>query len=297
MVLATGVTFGVTRLQPGPLDPGSVCVEPPAEELARVSPRTMTFDPNPVAAGAEADLTVDGSVGIRALWQCWNGEQWVHTHLLSRAGGPPTEHQSGSLPPVFGIGFGPGAPIKVVVPNVPSGTYRIADETLEGPTEVFVVVRVVDILPPTTGPEPDYEGSLCPSVAPLYPGANSLPEGAEVIAEFPFRDGTVHLYRSGGDRTYFGVVECFTGGGGGFSAGGPGESWQGCYRWDYSAAGFGIVTVEDPTWPIEVNGASVPLHEVEGGVGIGFLEDVEPPLDVTILTEGACAATSTTKPD
>lgn len=178
MVLATGVTFGITRLQPGPLDPGSVCVEPPAEELARVSPRTMTIDPNPVAAGAEADLTVDGSVGIRALWQCWNGEQWVHTHLLSRAGGPPTEHQSGSLPPVFGIGFGPGAPVTVVLPDVRPGTYRIADQTLEGLTDVFVVVEVVEVAVPTVPPTsvtPPTTTTIASTTTTTTPEAENVP--------------------------------------------------------------------------------------------------------------------------
>lgn len=119
----------------------------------------------------------------------------------------------------------------------------------------------------------------------LYPGANQLREGGEVVAEFTFKEGTVVLVRHDQpDASYFGVIECFPGGGEGFSGGGPGETWQGCSRIDYSDAGYAIAIVEDPTWSVAIAGEPVELIQA-GNVGAAFIEGTftQPP-SVEILS-------------
>jgi len=141
---------------------------------------------------------------------------------------------------------------------------------------------------PTSTTEPTANGSTlpaaCTEIVPPYPGAFDVPEQSEVVAQFRFADGVVVLYRQNQpDVTYFGVVECFTGGGDGFSGGGPGESWQGGYRIDYSDAGYAIVIAEDATSTVEVSGQSVdmvPAGEVRAGLVEGFF-DRPPPVVLT----------------
>ena len=149
--------------------------------------------------------------------------------------------------------------------------------------------------PLESGPTPDQDAALpeaCVEFEELYPGANQLPEGGEVVAEFPFQEGAVVLvHYDQPDASYFGVIECFPGGGGGFTGGGPGETWQGCSRVDYSDAGYAIAIVEDPTWTIAVAGESVDVVQA-GAVGTAFIEGTfsEPPR-VEILsgdTTGKC---------
>ncbi len=149
---------------------------------------------------------------------------------------------------------------------------------------------------PPRGPEstPDQSPPLpdaCFEVEELYPGANDLPEGAEVIAEFSFREGAVVVIRNDQPRvTYFGVIECFPGGGEGFSGGGPGETWQGCSRVDYSDAGYAIAIVEDPTWTIAVAGEPVDVTQA-GSVGAAFVEgtfDRPPSVEILSGETGGC---------
>lgn len=131
----------------------------------------------------------------------------------------------------------------------------------------------------------------CLEFEELYPGANQLPEGGEVVAQFPFKGGAVALVRNDQpDVTYFSVVECFPGGGEGFTGGSPGETWQGCSRVDYSDAGYAIAIVEDPTWRIAIGGEPVVVTQA-GTVGAAFIAGTftEPPL-VEILNgnTGTC---------
>ncbi len=143
----------------------------------------------------------------------------------------------------------------------------------------------------TSTTEPTANESLlpaaCTEIVPPYPDAFEVPEQSEVVAQFPFADGVVVLYRQDQPNvTYFGVLECFTGGGDGFSGGGPGESWQGGYRIDFSDAGYAIVIVEDATSTVEVSGQSVdmvPAGEVRAGLIEGFF-DRPPPV---VLTTGS----------
>lgn len=148
----------------------------------------------------------------------------------------------------------------------------------------------LNVQPPTTT-EPAANGSplpaACGEIVPPYPDAFELPEQSEVVAQFPFADGVVVLYRQDQPSvTYFGVLECFTGGGAGFSGGGPGESWQGGSRVDYSDAGYAIVVVEDPASTAEVGGQSVEMvsaGEVRAGLVEGFFD--RPPA-VVLTAEG-----------
>lgn len=133
--------------------------------------------------------------------------------------------------------------------------------------------------------------AVCEEVIPLYPEALQFPEHSTMVAEFPFADGLVVLYRQDQpEATYFGVIECFTGGGAGFSGGEPGETWQGCYRVDYSDARYAIVVVEEPTWDVEVDGEPVELVSA-GEEAAGLVEgsfDRPPSLNVTANGESAC---------
>lgn len=147
VVVVAGTLAVLLRPGPGPLDPGVACLNPPAAELAQVSPLEMSLEPNPVKGGTEATLTVDAEVGIPAEWQCWDGEQWVLTHYLMR-GGQTVGHQPGVTITFPGAGVPQGQPMAVVIPNVRVGTYRIAEQTTGG-TDVFVFVRVVDVVAPT----------------------------------------------------------------------------------------------------------------------------------------------------
>ena len=132
--------------------------------------------------------------------------------------------------------------------------------------------------------------NLCPAVEELYPGANEIPENGRIVGEFGFRDGVVFLVRDDqSDVTYFSVVECFSGGGEGFSGGGPGETWQGCHRVDYSDAGYAIVIVEDPSWSVAVNGEPVDIGQTGDGLGAVLIEgSFDRPPSVEVLTDGAC---------
>jgi hypothetical protein len=147
-----------------------------------------------------------------------------------------------------------------------------ASNALHGSSEETVEPSVSIVFPS--------EGPL-PVACADHPGALELPELSEVVAEFPFADGVAVLYRQDQPQvTYFGVVECFTGGGGGFDGGGPGESWQGDHRVDYSAAGYAIVIVEDWESDVEVGGRPVEMKQA-GEVRVGLVKglfDRPPPV-------------------
>lgn len=145
VVLAVGVTFWISRLQPGPAEPNVVCLEPPADQLAVESGVGITLVPNPIVSGGTGNLTVMATTGLYAEWQCWDGSRWVPTHYLTRGGGPVEHDEVGYIP---AVGFLPGA-VAVTIPRVPAGTYRIHDTTADQ-EDAFLIVRVLEIGPPTT---------------------------------------------------------------------------------------------------------------------------------------------------
>ena len=59
VVLVVGLTFALSQGRPGPSEPDLACFQPPAEELEIENPVGITFEPNPVAAGATATVIVE----------------------------------------------------------------------------------------------------------------------------------------------------------------------------------------------------------------------------------------------
>jgi hypothetical protein len=70
--------------------------------------------------------------GAGALWQCWTGTAWEPTHQILRpfsSGHGETRYiEPGTEPTVPAIGLPVPNSYRVVVPDVPPGLYRIADE-------------------------------------------------------------------------------------------------------------------------------------------------------------------------
>ncbi len=113
------------------------CRTAPPEERTSGSSVPLTLIPNPVTAGASAQLVIDAVPEDRvvapwgAAWECWNGSEWVGTHLLefgmSRGGtvvpGVPgattTIPASGALVPQRDDFY-------ITIPNVPPGWYRLS---------------------------------------------------------------------------------------------------------------------------------------------------------------------------
>jgi len=133
--------------------------------------------------------------------------------------------------------------------------------------------------------DPPLDGSTPPSISnttlpdacfeleDAYPGAFELPRDSAIVAQLPFREGVIVVYRQDtSGTTYYQAIECFPGGGEGYSGGEPGETWQGCYRVDYSVSGFAIATVEDPAWIITIAGQQVDVVETADGKGVALLE-------------------------
>jgi hypothetical protein len=153
-----------------------------------------------------------------------------------------------------------------------------------GPASSLPPSTVATTQATTTGPASSELPAVCGEVPPLYPDALDLPPRSEIAAQFPFADGVVVLVREDQPTaTYFSVVECFTGGGGGFVGGGPGETWQGHSRVDYSDSGYAIVIVDDPSWTVRVEGRPVelvPAGDVGAGLVAGFF-DRPPTVEIT----------------
>jgi hypothetical protein len=132
-----------------------VCEQPPAAE--QVSDLLVTVDPNPASAReivslavARGELPEDASVGVDAMWQCWDGDAWVTTHVVYRGIG---EDAGQTIPvndsfqihvPSIGLALDQGYPI--VIPPVEAGLYRIEDKIVleDGEVGGFVVVEVVN---------------------------------------------------------------------------------------------------------------------------------------------------------
>ncbi len=123
-----------------------------------------------------------------------------------------------------------------------------------------------------------------------YAATLSLPEDHRIVAEFEFGDGLVLMIEQVGDPATFYVEELFTGGGEGYVGGGPGETWQGCWRVDYSEAGYAIVLTEDRSWTVRYAGEYV-LMKSAGDVGAGLIEghfDRLPAVDVRPDPDSGC---------
>lgn len=135
--------------------PDVVCEEPTEESQA--SDLELAVDPNPVASGAVAqlvltrgDLPDDAVIGVDAWWQCWDGEEWVTTHVVYRGFGDsagqsiPVNDDFQIQVPDIGLTLDAGYPI--AIPQVEPGIYRIEDAVLldDGSVEGFVLVEVIE---------------------------------------------------------------------------------------------------------------------------------------------------------
>jgi hypothetical protein len=131
------------------------CEAPPESEVTAPSELEMAVDPNPAEVGAGVTLTIstaglpeDSLSGVDAGWQCWDGSEWVTTHVVYRGFGDragqtiPVNSEFQIRVPSIGLELGAGYPI--VIPEVNPGTYRIEDEVLVGDEQVsgFVIVEV-----------------------------------------------------------------------------------------------------------------------------------------------------------
>lgn len=137
---------------------GGECTEPPeAELLTDDSAFEVTVEPNPVAAGAEATLSVspldetpsDFIGGLGAEWECWNGSEWVQTHTLVRGAIGPAEvvdlsTDSTIAIPDLGLQIPNSHPI--VIPDVPPGTYRLTDRLFGNESDLtgYEIVEVTE---------------------------------------------------------------------------------------------------------------------------------------------------------
>jgi hypothetical protein len=109
------------------------CVtDPPPAAIAMVETGlTVSVDPGAVTAGGEVALPVsDGPpgavIGQHVAWQCWDGEEWVGTHMLF-AENPPrvVETGPGVTVTVAGIGFPLPKVLVIRTPDVFPGSYRV----------------------------------------------------------------------------------------------------------------------------------------------------------------------------
>jgi hypothetical protein len=131
------------------------CVDPPPEEVARVSTLMVSVVPNPVIAGSQAILSVapaafsgDGMVGAGAQWQCWNGTDWVDTYQIVRGfggyGAVTLQVQPGATTTVPAIGLPIPNSYPIIIPDVEPGMYGILDTVEPAKVSGFVMVQVVD---------------------------------------------------------------------------------------------------------------------------------------------------------
>ena len=132
------------------------CAEPPEEQVEAISPVEMTLEPSPVMSRQVAQLVVAGArfpeeatISVDARWQCWDGSDWVTTHIVYRGFG---DDQGETIPvnPNFQIQVPDIAlwldhEYAIGIPQVEPGTYRIEDEVLaEGDAVIgFVIVEVI----------------------------------------------------------------------------------------------------------------------------------------------------------
>lgn len=131
------------------------CSRPPVDAMTN-SPVPVVVNPNPVAAGSVAELTVEigGGVGESDIvgagveWQCWDGSGWRVTHQVVRgfSGDPVTEAvDPGTATTVPAVGLPVPARHPILVPMVDPGIYRIWEEVIaeDGALPAYAFVEVV----------------------------------------------------------------------------------------------------------------------------------------------------------
>lgn len=150
--LSRGLPDGVAVVSARTADwPELSCRRPPASAL-RVSGSAfeLSVSPNRARAGGIIELFVGdgmgGLTGTATYWQCWDGSTWLTTHVSAK-----TSLDSSMDPqvwriesdPVFGLA---GIPVpdtlRIRVPDLPPGTYRIEDQV--GATTGWVIVEIIE---------------------------------------------------------------------------------------------------------------------------------------------------------
>lgn len=126
----------------------------------------LSVSENPVHPGASIDLNIGstitqsiarsshryesdrGATGFGSTWQCWNGSEWVGTHLLAHDG-ETIAGQPGVTSTVPAVGMLIPESFTVVVPGVAAGWYRIEADVLidrpEGTPARFVGYVAVEV--------------------------------------------------------------------------------------------------------------------------------------------------------
>lgn len=146
-------------------DSGFGCETAPEAQRHSESEFPLSVSTNPVVGGEVitlyvgsnetpgADNIVAGAAltGYGSSWQCWNGSDWVGTHLLAHGRDEPGEALAGEpgvTTTVPAIGLGVPFPFEVTVPISEPGWYRIqtnisADR--DGPPDTFVGHVAVEV--------------------------------------------------------------------------------------------------------------------------------------------------------
>jgi hypothetical protein len=109
------------------------CESPPVEQRTLDSVILLALDPQPVAAGAEAALSLgaaptrpdDSAAGSGVQWACWNGTAWVGTHMLDLFGGRVFPGKPGVTTTYGGVAVWVPATFLITIPDLPPGWYRL----------------------------------------------------------------------------------------------------------------------------------------------------------------------------
>lgn len=140
----------------GACTPAVECTEPPEDQLPTDdSAFEVSVEPNPVAAGAEATLSVSPSHetpadfigGLGADWECWNGSEWVQTHTVVRGAlGPPevVDLSTDSTIAIPDVGLQVPNSHLIIIPDVAPGTYRLTDR-LFGNESDLIGYEIVEV--------------------------------------------------------------------------------------------------------------------------------------------------------
>ncbi len=139
-------------------DSGFGCESAPEAQRHSASEIPLSVSTNPAAAGDAIALYVGSNetpgpdnivsgvamTGYGSSWQCWNGTDWVSTHLLVHGSSEPGETlpgEPGVTTTVPAIGLVVPFPYQVTVPAVAPGWYRIQTRITQdgdGPPDEFI---------------------------------------------------------------------------------------------------------------------------------------------------------------
>jgi hypothetical protein len=134
-------------------------MRPPEDEVTADIEIQLAVDPNPVIAGGAATLSIEqgdllpgSSVGAGAVWQCWDGSNWIDTFQIVKAFDDGQDAQAIAVQPgatttIPAVDLPIPSSYPILIPEVEPGTYRIAEEIITGGEDVItglVFVEVID---------------------------------------------------------------------------------------------------------------------------------------------------------